>query len=173
MPILPTVLINGAEGIGTGWSTFIPNYNPRDIVENLKRLIQGQELVPMQPWYRGFTGSIEEVPTKTGGRSYVCNGTIKQVCALVRASFGGVACTMDKERVQFWANLICEPPAQMLTQRAGQNQWAGQHLRQQCMGGAGGWTGCLSDVMSDMHCACFSLPSAAGWQLLAATSRHC
>ena len=32
MPILPMVLVNGSEGIGTGWSTFIPNYNPRDIV---------------------------------------------------------------------------------------------------------------------------------------------
>jgi DNA topoisomerase-2 len=24
LPIIPMVLINGAEGIGTGWSTFIP-----------------------------------------------------------------------------------------------------------------------------------------------------
>ncbi|XP_048568959.1 DNA topoisomerase 2-like [Triticum urartu] len=30
MPIIPMVLVNGAEGIGTGWSTFVPNYNPRD-----------------------------------------------------------------------------------------------------------------------------------------------
>ncbi len=50
MPILPMVLVNGAEGIGTGWSTFIPNYNPRDIVDNLRRLLHGQEQVPMTPW---------------------------------------------------------------------------------------------------------------------------
>jgi DNA topoisomerase-2 len=31
-PIVPTVLINGAEGIGTGWSTRIPNYNPTEII---------------------------------------------------------------------------------------------------------------------------------------------
>lgn len=36
-PVLPLVLVNGAEGIGTGWSTSIPNYNPRDIVVNLMR----------------------------------------------------------------------------------------------------------------------------------------
>lgn len=36
MPILPMVLVNGAEGIGTGWSTYVPNYNPREIAENLK-----------------------------------------------------------------------------------------------------------------------------------------
>lgn len=42
MPILPTVLINGAEGIGTGWSTSVPNYNPRDVVDNIKRLLDGE-----------------------------------------------------------------------------------------------------------------------------------
>lgn len=52
MPILPLVLVNGAEGIGTGWSTSIPNYNPRDIVANLKALLDGQSMTPMQPWYK-------------------------------------------------------------------------------------------------------------------------
>jgi hypothetical protein len=36
------VLVNGAEGIGTGWSTSIPNYSPRDIVANLRRLLAGE-----------------------------------------------------------------------------------------------------------------------------------
>ena len=39
MPILPMVLVNGADGIGTGWMTKIPNYNPREIVEVLLLLI--------------------------------------------------------------------------------------------------------------------------------------
>lgn len=30
------VLVNGAEGIGTGWSTKIPPFNPRDIIKNIK-----------------------------------------------------------------------------------------------------------------------------------------
>jgi DNA topoisomerase-2 len=34
------VLVNGAEGIGTGWSTFIPQFNPREIVENVRRLMR-------------------------------------------------------------------------------------------------------------------------------------
>lgn len=61
MPILPLVLVNGAEGIGTGWSTSVPNYNPRDIVANLKRLMKGEEQVAILPWYRGFDGSISQV----------------------------------------------------------------------------------------------------------------
>ena len=28
VPILPLVLVNGSEGIGTGWSTSIPCYSP-------------------------------------------------------------------------------------------------------------------------------------------------
>ena len=31
IPILPTVLMNGAEGIGSGWSTFIPCFNPKEL----------------------------------------------------------------------------------------------------------------------------------------------
>jgi len=39
LPILPMVLVNGAEGIGTGWSTSIPQFNPREIVENMRRMM--------------------------------------------------------------------------------------------------------------------------------------
>ncbi|KAI6196057.1 DNA topoisomerase 2 [Aphelenchoides besseyi] len=57
-PIIPMVLVNGAEGIGTAWSTKVPNYNPRELVENMRRLIRGEEIKPMVPWYRKFGGSI-------------------------------------------------------------------------------------------------------------------
>ena len=36
IPIIPMVLINGSEGIGTGWSTKIPNYDVREIVNNIR-----------------------------------------------------------------------------------------------------------------------------------------
>ena len=42
-PIIPLVLVNGTEGIGTGYSTSVPNYNPREIVTNLKRMLNGLE----------------------------------------------------------------------------------------------------------------------------------
>lgn len=59
LPILPLVLVNGGEGIGTGWMTAIPNFNPRDVVENLRRLMAGDEAQPMHPWYQGFLGAVE------------------------------------------------------------------------------------------------------------------
>ncbi|KAJ2909919.1 DNA topoisomerase 2, partial [Coemansia aciculifera] len=61
VPVLPMVLVNGVEGIGTGWSTSIPNYNPSDIIANIRRLMNHQPLVPMIPWYRGFRGTIDQV----------------------------------------------------------------------------------------------------------------
>merc|ERR1719277_1298549 len=42
-PVLPMVLVNGCEGIGTGYATSIPNFNPRDIIANLKRYIKHLE----------------------------------------------------------------------------------------------------------------------------------
>lgn len=37
----------------------VPNYSPHDVIENLKRRIKGEEYIEMQPWYKGFAGSIE------------------------------------------------------------------------------------------------------------------
>jgi DNA topoisomerase-2 len=67
-PVVPMVLLNGADGIGTGWSTSIPNYHPMDIVNNLKRRmgrldIEDGEEKPfeyMKPWFRGWKGTVEE-----------------------------------------------------------------------------------------------------------------
>lgn len=59
VPVIPVVLVNGAQGIGTGWSTDVPNYDPLGIIENLRLFIQKKKMKPMRPWYRGFTGTIK------------------------------------------------------------------------------------------------------------------
>jgi len=58
MPTLPMILINGSEGIGTGFSSFIPPFNPADIKNNILRVLDKKPIVPMKPWYRGFKGAI-------------------------------------------------------------------------------------------------------------------
>jgi len=64
-PVLPMVLVNGADGIGTGWATCVPNFNPMDIINNLRRWIKGQKMESMKPWYAGFKGTIGS-PTSEG-----------------------------------------------------------------------------------------------------------
>ena len=41
VPVLPLVLINGAEGIGTGWMTHIPMYNPREVAQQIRNRLPG------------------------------------------------------------------------------------------------------------------------------------
>nr|CAG4718231.1 unnamed protein product [Naegleria fowleri] len=64
VPIIPMVLVNGADGIGTAWRTKIENYNPVDIVENLKRMINNEEPKEFYPWFKGFDGAIETYASK-------------------------------------------------------------------------------------------------------------
>ena len=73
MPVIPTVLINGAEGIGTGWSTSIPNYNARDVINNVRAILNDEEPKQMMPWYRHFKGEITEEIFK-GERRFIATG---------------------------------------------------------------------------------------------------
>ncbi|EFY87581.1 DNA topoisomerase 2 [Metarhizium acridum CQMa 102] len=81
-PILPMVLVNGADGIGTGWSTTIPNYHPADIVKNLKRRMgrldeddaEEKPFETMTPWFRGWKGN----PEAAGPDRYKFNGIASQ-----------------------------------------------------------------------------------------------
>lgn len=75
LPTIPMVLVNGADGIGTGWSTQIPNYNPADIVDNLRRMMRGEEPERMDPWFRGYKGSIERIEAD----KYRVSGTVHQL----------------------------------------------------------------------------------------------
>jgi len=63
VPVLPNVLINGTEGIGTGFSCFVPPYNPEDIRNNIKNFLSGKPLVKMVPWFRGFKGVVTQDPS--------------------------------------------------------------------------------------------------------------
>ena len=63
VPTLPLLLINGSIGIGTGFSTNIPCFNPADITDRLYKLntIEDYEIEELTPWYQGFTGKIEKI----------------------------------------------------------------------------------------------------------------
>uniref|UniRef100_A0A7S1Z3I8 DNA topoisomerase 2 n=1 Tax=Ditylum brightwellii TaxID=49249 RepID=A0A7S1Z3I8_9STRA len=77
MPVIPMVLVNGSEGIGTGWSSNVPNYDPRLVISNLRKMINGEEIEKMSPHYYGFTGEINSEGGKRVG-SYVVKGKIER-----------------------------------------------------------------------------------------------
>jgi DNA topoisomerase-2 len=78
IPVIPMILVNGSEGIGTGYSTSIPCYNPDAVISNLKKLIDSNgsaELSPMIPWYRGFKGTI----VKETEHKFISTGLISRI----------------------------------------------------------------------------------------------
>ncbi len=65
VPILPMVLVNGALGIGTGFATNIPCYDPKQIIHCIKQKIKDSSMEyeeqNMVPYYRGFKGTITKI----------------------------------------------------------------------------------------------------------------
>ena len=83
IPIIPMILVNGGIGIGTGFSTNIPQFNPEDIINScisicniisenklsiknesdlhdIYSIIDNKELDEFIPYYLGFTGKIQK-----------------------------------------------------------------------------------------------------------------
>lgn len=88
IPILPTVLINGAQGMGTGHATNIFSYNPNDIRDAVLKVLNNKKLsaYDLTPWFNGFTGTVER-DKETGqvstiGKLTVVNSTTIKITEL-------------------------------------------------------------------------------------------
>ena len=99
MPILPMVLVNGSSGIGTGWSTKVPPYDPREIVKRVRHKLQQQQqatavpssedgaitleaLEPLVPFFKGFKGTVKLSDKKTTtatGSNYIVRGVAQKI----------------------------------------------------------------------------------------------
>jgi DNA topoisomerase-2 len=98
IPVIPMVLVNGGIGIGTGYSTNIPQFNPTEIIDackyiceaikladlngdteegidNIYETIDIIEIAEMVPYYLGFNGTIR----KTENNSYSSKGVYKWI----------------------------------------------------------------------------------------------
>jgi DNA topoisomerase-2 len=96
MPVIPMILVNGGLGIGTGYSTNVPQYNPSDIIsvckticdvikiadipieseEDMYKIYDTIDVIDMNeltPYYLGFKGTIE----KTEKNAYISKGIYK------------------------------------------------------------------------------------------------
>ena len=114
IPIIPMVLVNGALGIGTGWSCSVPCYNPLDIIECIKIWLDNDgevllkdpddgttlSMIPeIKPWYRGFEGKIEKSDNK-----YTTYGVINKIKDKIEVTELPIGICTDKfkETVEDW-----------------------------------------------------------------------
>ena len=68
-PVLPMLIVNGARGIGTGYSTYVPPYNPKDLKSMLMDWLEGDDAAldrTLKPYFKGFKGEVKEDGTLVG-----------------------------------------------------------------------------------------------------------
>ena len=64
-PIVPLILVNGTVGsIASGWSSTIPPFDLKAIVQWIKAWLQEKDLPTLIPAFRGFKGKVELDGTK-------------------------------------------------------------------------------------------------------------
>lgn len=83
IPILPMCVINGCEGIASGYSTTIPPHNPEDVLAYVRAWIandcsQPDDFPSFKPWWRGFKGSVE-IEKDKNGKLWRSTGVLKHV----------------------------------------------------------------------------------------------
>jgi len=74
-PVLPMILVNGAEGIGTGFSCYVPPYDIEVIKHNILCALDEHprdNWLPMKPYFKGFKGKV----TKTKDHTWVLEGLV-------------------------------------------------------------------------------------------------
>ena len=75
VPIIPMILVNGSIGIGTGFSTNIPCFNPKDIIQQMLNKLNDLSINEIKPWYRHFNGSIEKI----NDNAYITKGCYRKI----------------------------------------------------------------------------------------------
>jgi DNA topoisomerase-2 len=73
-PIIPMILVNGSEGIGTGFSCYVPPYDIQIIKHNIECALNQVAMVPMVPHFKGFKGKV----TKTKDHTWVLEGIVEK-----------------------------------------------------------------------------------------------
>lgn len=59
LPKLPIMLLNGAEGIGTGFSSVIPSFNHDDIIKSMISFIETGKIKKIKPYFRYYSEKVE------------------------------------------------------------------------------------------------------------------
>ncbi|MBT3983157.1 MAG: hypothetical protein HOE90_17520 [Bacteriovoracaceae bacterium] len=58
LPKLPIMLLNGAEGIGTGFSSVIPSFGHKEIIRSMISVIEGARPRKVKPFVRNYSADI-------------------------------------------------------------------------------------------------------------------
>ena len=82
LPVIPTILLNGVNGIAVGFATRILPYHILDVCMNVRKVLNGEPQEIMAPWFSGYSGGIEwdydkDRPVQMGSYRLVNTTTVK------------------------------------------------------------------------------------------------
>ena len=97
IPIIPFILVNGAVGIGTGFSCNIPSYNIKDIINVIKNKILNNKKYSdnLIPYFRKFKGTVKKIDDDT--YEVIGNYKIKNKDIIVTELYPGFSTQAYKE----------------------------------------------------------------------------
>jgi len=98
-PTLPIVLVNGTQGIGSGFSSNVPQFNPQDIIDAIKCVLNKKKPQKLVPWYRNFTGTIEPI-LDTNNFEMICKPKISGLKLIISEIPIGIGITNFKENLE-------------------------------------------------------------------------
>lgn len=80
VPTLPILLLNGSEGVSSGYAQKILNRNPKKIIQYIKDYLNGK-LKPnknnsLEPYFEGFKGTVEQGDNH---KQFLIKGTIERI----------------------------------------------------------------------------------------------
>lgn len=80
VPTLPLILINGSNGIGTGFYQNIFPRNPIDVINVIKKHIKGENIddIDIKPDFKGYKGEIELVSKEHNKKQWLFRGIYKK-----------------------------------------------------------------------------------------------
>jgi DNA topoisomerase-2 len=77
LPTIPWVLVNGAEGIAVGFSTYILPRDPDKLKQYIKNKITGKgSYYKFEPYFKNFKGKITKDPERN---SWIMEGTFERI----------------------------------------------------------------------------------------------
>jgi DNA topoisomerase-2 len=167
VPVIPMLLVNGTFGIGTGWSTSVPSYDPRQLMDVCEAVAQehqrdGWEGVQrvldrlcapdvMLPYYDGFKGTLQY---HAAAGHYISTGVVE---------LGEKAVRITELPVGVWTHAYVEEvEKRMMVQRAkspGTKHKPGSVTEDLVVAIDKHWTDAVVDMT--LHCAADKWPQVA------------
>lgn len=58
-PVVPLILCNGANALGTGYKSDVPMYRPEDLIQRVRAALRGDGWTDPTPWHHKYKGEIQ------------------------------------------------------------------------------------------------------------------